>query len=392
MNVETGNPSSRDVAKSGVIWLTGYSAAGKTSLGRIVTSLINRSGTSSIHLDGDDLRGILGNKWGYEPEERLELARVYLRLCSHIASHDVTVVISAVAMYEEMYAWFKENVPGAMLVYLDVPEEVRRRRDATTKGIYGPSNPTMERYRPPTTPDLILHNDDSAELHVLAEEVVARFDELGGVPADHGRSEFWDEFYSRGGGVLAPSPFAVHVQHLLDGHPRDIHLIEVGCGNGRDAAFFARAGLRVTAFDKSEKAIAFCREAHGGTIDFLASTFNTPGLSPSSADVIYSRFAVHAMTLEEELEFLVAAFAALRPDGRMFLEARSINDPLARQGEVLSPTERIAGHYRRFIVMDELVHRLESTGFRVESTIESTGLAPFGDEDPTVIRVVARKT
>src|SRR5436190_11173825 len=81
---------SRAAAKSGVIWITGYSSAGKTTIGRVVASELQRSGSPSIFLDGDDLRGILGGR-GYSDDERRELARVYLRLCSHIASQDVVV-------------------------------------------------------------------------------------------------------------------------------------------------------------------------------------------------------------------------------------------------------------------------------------------------------------
>lgn len=48
-------------------------------------------------------------------------------------------------------------------------------------------------------------------------------------------------------------------------------------------------------------------------------------------------------------------------------------------------------HYRRFIVLDELTGALERCGFRVEYAKESTGFAPYGNDDPPVIRVVAVK-
>ena len=82
----------RDAASGGVIWITGYSSAGKTSIGRRVEAEIRGSGATAIFLDGDDLRGVLGGR-GYSDDERRELARVYLRLCSHIASQGAVVVI-----------------------------------------------------------------------------------------------------------------------------------------------------------------------------------------------------------------------------------------------------------------------------------------------------------
>lgn len=69
----------------------------------------------------------------------------------------------------------------------------------------------------------------------------------------------------------------------------------------------------------------------------------------------------------------------------------SINDPLAREGEVISPTERIHGHYRRFIVRDDLIQSLQTIGFSIDDAVESTGLAPYKNEDPVVIRIRASK-
>ena len=86
-----------------------------------------------------------------------------------------------------------------------------------------------------------------------------------------------------------------------------------------------------------------------------------------------------------------AAHDLLSPGGIFCIECRSINDPLARTGDVLSPDERIAGHYRRFIVLPELLEKLQQQGFQILEQVESNGLAVFGDEDPVVIRVLAAR-
>jgi SAM-dependent methyltransferase len=170
-------------------------------------------------------------------------------------------------------------------------------------------------------------------------------------------------------------------------------LLEVGCGNGRDAVFFAGRGHRVTAIDMSAAAIERCaREHERSGVEFLCGTL--PGLEAGLAadfDAVYSRFCLHAMTDEEELEMLAASQRLLRPGGALFLECRSINDPLARRGEVISPNERIDGHYRRFVIPDELQRRLRATGFEVSEFGESSGWARFGADDPVVIRAVAMR-
>ena len=69
---------------------------------------------------------------------------------------------------------------------------------------------------------------------------------------------------------------------------------------------------------------------------------------------------------------------------------RGVHDPLYGRGQ---PKEKNAffynNHYRRFIVMEELTASLQEAGFRVEYAQERTGFAPYGNDDPPVIRIVA---
>ena len=89
---------------------------------------------------------------------------------------------------------------------------------------------------------------------------------------------------------------------------------------------------------------------------------------------------------------LKISYKLLNKNGQLFIECRSIKDPLSCKGESLSHTEKIDGHYRRFIILEEFTQRLAQTGFEVVEAIENIGLAKFGEEDPMVIRVKAIKT
>ncbi len=53
---------------------------------------------------------------------------------------------------------------------------------------------------------------------------------------------------------------------------RPLRLLEVGCGEGKDAVFFARNGYQVTAFDVTESGIEKARrlaDIHQADIDFF---------------------------------------------------------------------------------------------------------------------------
>lgn len=387
---QTAPHSTERQGQGRVVWITGYSSAGKTTVGRLVEAELRRRHHSTVFLDGDDLRSIFSGRWGYDRADRVELARVYFRLCSHLASQGHVVVIAAVALYQEAREWLRENVPGVLEVFLDVPEAERRLRDSAGKNVYAKAGDMSAMYDGPGETALHLENHGDATPETMAQRILAAFDAQSTSTASYGRQAHWGDYYSKAKVPVEPSPFAREVAGQLATGSR---LLEVGCGNGRDSAFFWSEGHRVVALDASEAAVELARTAHGPTdIDFRHGPL--PQVAPAleqGFDAIYSRFVLHAMPLREEEELLDAASALLREGGRLYVECRSINDPMARLGEVISPTERIHGHYRRFIVKDELVERLTSRGFQIVSVVESGGLARHGDDDPTVIRIVASR-
>lgn len=381
----------RKLQQYGVIWVTGFSGAGKTSVGRLVERRLRAQGVNTLLLDGDDLRSIFGERWGYDRASRVELARVYFRLCSHLASQGLTVVIAAVAMYKETYEWVRINIPRAVQVYLRVPEEERRRRDQATKQLYDKIGDLRQLYDEPKDPDLLLDNYGASTPDEMAEKIVEYFwCHQGRGEADHGRTTHWSAYYKNTKGTLEPSAFGREVVNMLSTPSR---ILEIGCGNGRDASFFAQHDHSVVALDVSPAAIELCRDIHRNLpIHFIDQPVAAlESQSFGNFDVVYSRFCLHAMTEFEEIEMLETSARLLLPGGKLFIECRSINDPLARKGEVISPTERIYGHYRRFIILEELVERVSAAGMSVISTLESKDLAVFGNENPVVIRLSARK-
>jgi bifunctional enzyme CysN/CysC len=396
--VSAGQAAAQDLTppeEGGVIWVTGYSGAGKTTIGRKVEGHLRQSGLPTVFLDGDDLRRIFAGKWGYSRAERLELAKVYFRLCSHLTAQRITVVISAIAMYAEIYDWVAANIPRLLVVYLRVPETERIRRDRGGKNVYGNLKPDTTGYDEPRSADLVVDNFGDTEPADAAGRIVRLYAEslrTRRSEADHGKTAHWDSFYRRDMPLQEPSGFARHVaQTLLAGKER---ILDVGCGNGRDSAYFSSLGHPVSAIDTSAAAVELCRSKLGHLpISFHRADADAFARQHANQafDVVYCRFALQAMTAAEEVAFIRGARELLRPDGRLLIECRSIADPLSRLGEIISPTERIHGHYRRFIVLDELVSRLEGAGFAIDSAVEANGLAVFANEDPVVIRLVARR-
>ena len=200
----------------------------------------------------------------------------------------------------------------------------------------------------------------------------------------------WNEYYKKDNIPTFPSPFAEYVANKLSNQQT---ILEVGCGNGRDAKFLASQGHLVTGLDRSSEAIELCKKLYSDdSLEFFFGTItDIAKINKKKYDLIYSRFVIHAMSLNEEIKTLNMSHKLLNKDGQFFVECRSINDPLSRKGDILSNTERIEGHYRRFIVLEEFEQRLVQVGFKIIKTIESNGLAKFGKDNPVVIRIHAIK-
>jgi adenylylsulfate kinase-like enzyme len=116
-----------------VFWITGLSAAGKTTLARELAISIKRS-RAVVLLDGDQLRNTLSVVSDYSQSTRYELAFKYAKLAKLIASQDLIVIVSTVSLIKDIHKWNRQNQPNLFEIYLKVPLDELRRRDP--KGHY----------------------------------------------------------------------------------------------------------------------------------------------------------------------------------------------------------------------------------------------------------------
>ena len=66
-------------------------------------------------------------------------------------------------------------------------------------------------------------------------------------------SSFWNYFYKKKNSVSSASNFAKFcIKNYII---KNSKLLEIGCGNGRDAFYFCKKSIFVTALDKSKEVI-----------------------------------------------------------------------------------------------------------------------------------------
>jgi len=156
-----------------VLWITGLSGAGKSTVGRAVWSALRSQGIAAIYLDGDVLREILGAVEAHTPEERLALARTYGRLCKVLAEQGYTVVCATISMYHSVRRWNRGHIPGYCEIYLRVPLAELRLRDP--KGLYarGVNVAGLDLpFEEPEVPDLIINNFDDTDAGMAVQRIL----------------------------------------------------------------------------------------------------------------------------------------------------------------------------------------------------------------------------
>jgi adenylylsulfate kinase len=116
-----------------VIWITGLSGAGKTTLAEQLDVYLQELGLKVILLDGDLLRILFLDanlkSASYTREERIKLALKYSYLCKTLSAQGFNIIIATISMFNEVYDWNRENITNYFEVYLKVPLKELRHRD-----------------------------------------------------------------------------------------------------------------------------------------------------------------------------------------------------------------------------------------------------------------------
>ena len=209
------------------------------------------------------------------------------------------------------------------------------------------------------------------------------------------RDAFWNKHYQTFK-ISEPSGFA---RHCLERHmrPGDV-VVELGCGNGRDGFVLSHLASHYVGLDACAVAVGAFQKAAADLMpdvsskievrqgDFTDMDFNELGRDAKRL-VIYSRFSLHAINYEEA-DRVVANISKITTAPWVFLlEARTIYDALYGEGANIGLHEFQTDHYRRFIDPDAFLADMVSR-FAVRYFEVAPGFAPFGDQDPVLLRAV----
>jgi adenylyl-sulfate kinase len=117
-----------------VVWLTGLSGAGKTSIATRVHDDLTRRGFPTALLDGDDMRKTLSADLGFSEADRRENVKRISQLAIHRATSGAIVLVSAISPFSDQRSSIRLGTSRYIEVFVDSPLNVCEARDP--KGLY----------------------------------------------------------------------------------------------------------------------------------------------------------------------------------------------------------------------------------------------------------------
>ena len=167
-----------------VIWITGLSGAGKTTLAKEIVNQLATENKEPILLDGDQLREIFIDSTNqatstHDRSSRLTLALKYSGLARLLSGQGFWVIVATISLFKEVHDWNRKNLKNYYEVFLDTPIEELKKRDS--KKIYSRffGNEISNvagldiEVDQPKSPDLLVPFDPDKSVQSLGSKIVS---------------------------------------------------------------------------------------------------------------------------------------------------------------------------------------------------------------------------
>ena len=173
--------------RGAVVWLTGLSGAGKSTIANMLESELFGRGMHTYVLDGDNLRHGLNANLGFSPEDRIENIRRVSEVAKLMADSGAVVITAFISPYKLDRRRAREiALEGKMEfieIFVDAPLEVCEARDP--KNLYKKARAGLIRqftgidapYEAPDNPEIVVRTHEQSveeSVTVILEQLLPR--------------------------------------------------------------------------------------------------------------------------------------------------------------------------------------------------------------------------
>jgi len=181
--------------KGVVIWLTGLSGAGKTTIARALQPVLASRGLGVELLDGDVVRKELSPDLAFSKADREAHARRVVYLCKLLSRNGVVSIVSLISPYREFRAFARDQIGDAFFeVFVKASLDACIKRDP--KGLYKKAlageikdmTGLQDPYEEPINPELVVTTENET-VEESVQKIVTRLGDLGYLPTMKKASE-----------------------------------------------------------------------------------------------------------------------------------------------------------------------------------------------------------
>jgi bifunctional enzyme CysN/CysC len=172
--------------KPAILWFTGLSGAGKSSIANLVETKLHTRGVHTALLDGDNVRHGLNKDLGFTAADRVENIRRVGEVAKLMTDAGLIVLCSFISPFRAERQLVRDTAgTGEFIeIFVDLPIETAIARDP--KGLYKKAlagqiknfTGVDQPYERPEAPELVLRSGDES-LEVLADRVIAELEKRG---------------------------------------------------------------------------------------------------------------------------------------------------------------------------------------------------------------------
>tara|TARA_A100001015_G_scaffold279581_1_gene340906 strand:+ start:552 stop:1088 length:537 start_codon:yes stop_codon:yes gene_type:complete len=163
-----------------IIWITGISGAGKTTLAKSILNRYKKYLPNLINIDGDTVRDLFGNDLDYSEKSRVLQIKRIQRLCLFLSKQELIVIASALYASSELLKWNRENFIDYFEVYLEAPLALVKRRDP--KNLYKKYDKGIEKnivgldipWHKPKNYDIKIKMEEELSIDMIIERISSR--------------------------------------------------------------------------------------------------------------------------------------------------------------------------------------------------------------------------
>jgi bifunctional enzyme CysN/CysC len=167
--ITAGARAIRSGHRGAVIWLTGLSGAGKSTIAQSLERELFQRGMHTYVLDGDNIRHGLNSNLGFAPDDRVENIRRVSEVAKLMADAGTVVITAFISPYRMDRSRAREIALESnaefIEVFVDAPLEVCEARDP--KNLYKKARAGQIReftgidapYEAPEDPEIVVHTD-----------------------------------------------------------------------------------------------------------------------------------------------------------------------------------------------------------------------------------------